>query len=27
MLLAQRDRIENLYLEQMSWTYRAWLER
>ena len=27
MLPAQRDRIENLYLEQMSWTYPAWCER
>jgi hypothetical protein len=27
MLPAQRDRIENLYLEQKSWTYRAWRER
>src|SRR5215212_5173416 len=27
MLPAQRDRIENLYLEQKSWTYRAWSER
>ncbi len=27
MLSAQRDRIENLYLEHKSWTYRAWRER
>jgi hypothetical protein len=27
MLPAQRDRIENLYLEQKSWTYPAWRER
>jgi hypothetical protein len=27
MLPAQRDRIENLYLEQKSWTYRAWRQR
>ena len=27
MLPAQRDRIENLYLEQKIWTYRAWRER
>ena len=27
MLPAQRDRIENLYLEQMSWNYSAWHER
>jgi hypothetical protein len=27
MLPAQRDRIENLYLEQKSWTYRTWSER
>jgi hypothetical protein len=27
MLPAQRDRIENLYLEQKSWTYQAWRER
>jgi Domain of unknown function (DUF4132) len=27
MLPAQRDRIENLYLEQMSWSYPAWRER
>jgi Domain of unknown function (DUF4132) len=27
MLPAQRDRIENLYLEQMSWSYRVWRER
>ena len=27
MLPAQRDRIENLYLEQKTWTYRAWRER
>jgi uncharacterized protein DUF4132 len=27
MLPAQRDRIENLYLEQRSWTYQAWRER
>jgi Domain of unknown function (DUF4132) len=27
MLPAQRDRIENLYLEQKSWTYQAWRQR
>jgi hypothetical protein len=27
MLPAQRDRIEKLYLEQKTWTYRAWRER
>ena len=27
MLPAQRDRIENLYLEQMSWIYPVWHER
>src|SRR5215218_1439158 len=27
MLPAQRDRIENLYLEQKTWTYQAWRER
>jgi Domain of unknown function (DUF4132) len=27
MLPAQRDRIENLYLEQKTWTHRAWRER
>jgi len=27
MLPAQRDRIENLYLEQKSWTYPLWRER
>jgi hypothetical protein len=27
MLPAQRDRIENLYLEQKSWTYPVWCER
>ena len=27
MLPAQRDRIENLYLEQKSWTYPVWRER
>src|SRR5215207_3293730 len=27
MLPAQRDRIENLYLEQKSWMYPAWRER
>jgi hypothetical protein len=27
MLPAQRDRIENLYLEQKNWTYQAWRER
>ena len=27
MLPAQRDRIENLYLEQKSWTYPSWRER
>ena len=27
MLPAQRDRIENLYLQQMSWTYPSWRER
>ena len=27
MLPAQRDRIENLYLEQKSWNYSAWRER
>jgi hypothetical protein len=27
MLPAQRDRIENLYLEQKTWTYLAWRER
>src|SRR5918998_4141521 len=27
MLPAQRDRIENLYLEQKSWTHPSWRER
>jgi hypothetical protein len=27
MLPAQRDRIENLYLEQKSWTYQTWRQR
>jgi hypothetical protein len=27
MLPAQRDRIENLYLEQKSWTFPVWRER
>ena len=27
MLPAQRDRIENLYLEQKNWTYPVWRER
>ncbi|HEX5911893.1 MAG TPA: DUF4132 domain-containing protein, partial [Rubrobacter sp.] len=27
MLPAQRDRIENLYMEQKSWTYWTWRER
>src|SRR5919107_3141758 len=27
MLPAQRDRVENLYLEQKSWTYPVWRER
>jgi hypothetical protein len=27
ILPAQRDRIENLYLQQKSWTYRTWRER
>ena len=27
MLPAQRDRIENLYMEQKSWMYPAWRER
>jgi hypothetical protein len=27
MLPAQRDRIENLYLEQKGWTYPVWRER
>lgn len=27
MLPAQRDRIENLYLEQKSWTFHVWRER
>jgi hypothetical protein len=27
MLPAQRDRIENLYLEQKTWAYPAWRER
>jgi hypothetical protein len=27
MLPAQRDRIENLYLEQRNWTYPIWRER
>ena len=27
MLPAQRDRIENLYLEQPTWRYQAWRER
>ncbi len=27
MLPAQRDRIENLYLEQKTWDFKTWRER